>query len=239
MTLVPAVMALLGEKAWWMPRWLDRMLPHFDIEGEAVERELALAAWPEPGYAGPLAADGLAVTADGGRGVGDVELFRGASVRLGHGDTLLVTAADPRAGRAFVLTVAGRIAPSSGRLRVAGHLLPGRAAWVRAHVGVALLDGAADPLRELRRALAGGTTLVAIDGLDTLAGADRDQAAALLRDAADAASARDDRPTLTIVASARREGAALELLSDAHRPSVAALALTTGAAGIQTQVISA
>ncbi|MCG7413758.1 MMPL family transporter [Microbacterium aurum] len=239
MTLVPAVMALLGEKAWWMPRWLDRMLPHFDIEGEAVERELALAAWPEPGYAGPLAADGLAVTADGGRGVGDVELFRGASVRLGHGDTLLVTAADPRAGRAFVLTVAGRIAPSSGRLRVAGHLLPGRAAWVRAHVGVALLDGAADPLRELRRALAGGTTLVAIDGLDTLAGADRDQAAALLRDAADAASARDDRPALTIVASARREGAALELLSDAHRPSVAALALTTGAAGIQTQVISA
>ncbi|WP_312678173.1 MMPL family transporter [Microbacterium sp.] len=239
MTLVPAVMALLGEKAWWMPRWLDRMLPHFDIEGEAVERELQLAEWPEPGFAGPLAADALAVTADGGRGVGEVELFRGASVRLGHGDTLVVTAADPRAGRAFVLTVAGRIAPSSGRLRVAGHLLPGRAAWVRAHVGVALLDGAADPLRELRRALAGGTTLVAIDGLDTLAGADRDQAAALLRDAADAASARDDRPALTIVASARREGAALELLSNAHRPSVAALALTTGTTGTQTQVISA
>jgi uncharacterized membrane protein YdfJ with MMPL/SSD domain len=36
MTLVPAVMALLGDKAWWMPRWLDRVLPHFDIEGEAV-----------------------------------------------------------------------------------------------------------------------------------------------------------------------------------------------------------
>ena len=60
-----------------------------------------------------------------------------------------------------------------------------------------------------------------------------------MRDAADAASARDDRPALTIVASARREGAALELLSDAHRPSVAALSLTTGAAGTQTQVISA
>mgnify|MGYP006968072561 CR=1 FL=1 len=47
-----------GESAWWMPRWMHRVLPHFDIEGEAVERELALAAWPEPGYAGPLAADG-------------------------------------------------------------------------------------------------------------------------------------------------------------------------------------
>ncbi|HEY6799382.1 MAG TPA: MMPL family transporter, partial [Agromyces sp.] len=49
MTLVPAVMTLLGEKAWWMPRWLERILPHFDIEGEAVERELSLANWPEPG----------------------------------------------------------------------------------------------------------------------------------------------------------------------------------------------
>ncbi len=36
--------ALLGDKAWWMPRWLDRVLPHFDIEGAAVERELAPAA---------------------------------------------------------------------------------------------------------------------------------------------------------------------------------------------------
>jgi RND superfamily putative drug exporter len=27
MTLIPAVMALLGERAWWLPRWLDRILP--------------------------------------------------------------------------------------------------------------------------------------------------------------------------------------------------------------------
>ncbi|MBS1848549.1 MAG: MMPL family transporter [Actinobacteria bacterium] len=33
MTLVPAVMALFGESAWWLPRWLDRILPHVDIEG--------------------------------------------------------------------------------------------------------------------------------------------------------------------------------------------------------------
>lgn len=244
MTLGPAIMALLGEKAWWMPRWLDRALPHFDIEGEAVERELALTAWPEPGYTGALAADELSVRVEGGSGVGDITLFHAESIRLEQGGTLLATAADPRAGRAFVLTVAGRVDPSEGRLRVAGHLLPGRGAWVRAHVGVALLDGAAAPLTELRRALAGGTTMVAIDGLDTLTGADRDQAAALLRDAQERGAARTARggaPThpLTIVASARREGPALDVLADAHRQSVTALALTTGTADSPTQVISA
>jgi RND superfamily putative drug exporter len=35
LTLVPAVLQLLGERAWWLPRWLDRMLPHVDVEGES------------------------------------------------------------------------------------------------------------------------------------------------------------------------------------------------------------
>lgn len=33
MTLVPAVLALLGRYAWWLPRWLDRVLPDVDVEG--------------------------------------------------------------------------------------------------------------------------------------------------------------------------------------------------------------
>jgi putative drug exporter of the RND superfamily len=33
MTLVPAVLALTGHRAWWLPRWLDRMLPNLDVEG--------------------------------------------------------------------------------------------------------------------------------------------------------------------------------------------------------------
>ena len=32
--LVPAVMVLLGKRAWWMPRWLERVTPHISIEGE-------------------------------------------------------------------------------------------------------------------------------------------------------------------------------------------------------------
>lgn len=36
MTLMPAVLTLLGDKAWWLPRWLDRILPNIDIEGEQL-----------------------------------------------------------------------------------------------------------------------------------------------------------------------------------------------------------
>lgn len=36
MTLVPAFMALLGDRMWWLPRWLDRLLPTLDIEGESL-----------------------------------------------------------------------------------------------------------------------------------------------------------------------------------------------------------
>ncbi|WP_430788669.1 MMPL family transporter [Actinoplanes sp. G11-F43] len=38
MLLIPAVMHLLGDKAWWIPRWLDRILPNVDVEGAALER---------------------------------------------------------------------------------------------------------------------------------------------------------------------------------------------------------
>ncbi len=42
MVLVPATMNLLGDRNWWLPAWLDRLLPHLDIEGEQ--------ALPSPEY---------------------------------------------------------------------------------------------------------------------------------------------------------------------------------------------
>ncbi|MGY4858768.1 MMPL family transporter [Cryobacterium sp. AP23] len=38
MLLIPAVMHLLGESAWWLPKWLDRILPDVDVEGASLER---------------------------------------------------------------------------------------------------------------------------------------------------------------------------------------------------------
>ncbi|MGW6194897.1 MMPL family transporter [Kribbella sp. NPDC055110] len=36
MTLVPAILSLLGDRAWWFPKWLDRLTPRVDIEGESL-----------------------------------------------------------------------------------------------------------------------------------------------------------------------------------------------------------
>ncbi len=36
MVIIPAVMALLGTSAWYLPRWLDRVLPNVDVEGEKL-----------------------------------------------------------------------------------------------------------------------------------------------------------------------------------------------------------
>ncbi len=35
MTLVPAFLTLMGEKSWYIPRWLDRLLPNITIESAA------------------------------------------------------------------------------------------------------------------------------------------------------------------------------------------------------------
>jgi RND superfamily putative drug exporter len=39
MALVPAVLALLGRRAWWLPNWLDRALPNVDVEGEGLRAQ--------------------------------------------------------------------------------------------------------------------------------------------------------------------------------------------------------
>ena len=39
MVLVPAAMGLVGARAWWLPTWLDRLLPHIDVEGGESDRD--------------------------------------------------------------------------------------------------------------------------------------------------------------------------------------------------------
>ncbi|WP_330325661.1 MMPL family transporter [Streptomyces pseudovenezuelae] len=48
MAIVPAVLALLGDKAWWLPKWLDRALPRVDVEGEALTRAADTPEVPAP-----------------------------------------------------------------------------------------------------------------------------------------------------------------------------------------------
>ncbi|MGW2824252.1 MMPL family transporter [Streptomyces sp. NPDC001443] len=47
MALVPAVLSLLKDKAWSLPRWLDRLLPDIDVEGEKLSRKVPAPVAPD------------------------------------------------------------------------------------------------------------------------------------------------------------------------------------------------
>jgi RND superfamily putative drug exporter len=51
MTLVPAVLALVGDRAWHLPRWIDRRVPDLDVEGEQLMERLEREQ-PKPTSAG-------------------------------------------------------------------------------------------------------------------------------------------------------------------------------------------
>ncbi len=163
MVFVPAVLMLLGDKAWWMPRWLDRLLPSFDVEGEGLRAELELADWPEPGSTDVIAAQGL--TLDGPAG-GD-PLCQDVTFRMPQGTVLLVEGDDPAATSALLLMLAGRIAPSAGLLKVCGLALPIRSGAVRSRVGYVNLR--AEPLDAVWSALDERPRLLVLDGAEAVA----------------------------------------------------------------------
>ncbi|MDO5681578.1 MAG: MMPL family transporter [Propionibacteriaceae bacterium] len=125
MTLVPAVLALLGDKAWWLPKWLDRRLPSFDVEGEAITNVLALRDWP--GNDNVLHTEGFAATGVRGPLAAPVDLH------LAPGEVLVVEG--PAARRTpLLLALAGRLTHVTGRAKVSGGLLPVEAGKVRRQV---------------------------------------------------------------------------------------------------------
>jgi RND superfamily putative drug exporter len=129
MTLVPAAMALAGRAAWWLPKWLARILPNVDIEGEGLRHHLADAAWAKQ-TAGAITVEGASFGLPDAP-IGPIDLD------LPAGDVLVIngSAADRRAVTA---SVAGRIAPLGGRVQVLGFPLPSEAS--RAMRRVALVD---------------------------------------------------------------------------------------------------
>ena len=161
MTLVPAVMTLLGERAWWLPKWLDRLLPVFDVEGEVLSKEMALQEWP--GDDSVLFADDLAVD-------GVLEPF---SLRLTPGDVVgIIGPVGARTGAALALS--GRLETTGGRARVAGALLPEAASRVRRRV--TYLDLAhQDEISTALESVPAGQVVI-VDSVD-LVGAEVDRAA--------------------------------------------------------------
>ncbi|KQV18703.1 MULTISPECIES: MMPL family transporter [unclassified Kitasatospora] len=66
MTIVPAVLALLGDKAWWLPGWLGRLLPNVDVEGAGLTSSLGAGRELD----GPEADDLLSVGGSPAEGAG-------------------------------------------------------------------------------------------------------------------------------------------------------------------------
>ncbi len=131
MTLVPAVLALLGDRAWRLPTWLDRWLPSLDVEGEGLSDHLEHEAWTEEH--GPVAvrAEGISVH-DPTTGS---PVLTGTDLVLRPGE-VVVAAGDTASGRALVAALSGRMRLDAGRLVVLGRFLPTEAAAVRARVGI-------------------------------------------------------------------------------------------------------
>ena len=118
MTLVPALMAALGERAWWLPPFLERQLPVIDVEGEGLERTLEHEAWTAAHGPAVLRAQDLVLADDEGAAL------RGLTLALGGGQVALVRAAEPLTRRALAAAIGGRLQPAGGVLAVADHVLP-------------------------------------------------------------------------------------------------------------------
>ncbi|WP_198668825.1 MMPL family transporter [Homoserinimonas sp. OAct 916] len=219
MSLIPAVLVLFGRHAWWLPAWLERALPSFDVEGEGLRKELAVVGWPDPTREFAIAAEHATVSNASTVVVKDLHLL------LPFGDVLIVRGT-PQSGRStLLLTLAGRLQRVEGPVKVAGFALPMRAAKVRSLVGVARPSRSGDPVADLRAALSHHAVIVIIDDLDAVMHpADRAAFSHLLESAWTDALARDS--SLTIIASCGLMARLDELLP--MGPTVHTALLTSG-----------
>ncbi|TPW74068.1 MMPL family transporter [Schumannella soli] len=158
MTLVPAVMAIAHRHAWYLPKWLDRILPDVDIEGASLAVHRADARWAE-GRTAAIELDALVaapasqpeagrsvVTAstdlsDHGEHAGDRPVTPPVSLTVPRGGIAVVAGEDARR-RLLAATVAGRVPAVAGRALVAGRTLPTEAADVARRVALGDLAAA-------------------------------------------------------------------------------------------------
>jgi RND superfamily putative drug exporter len=167
MTLVPAVLALLGRRAWWLPRWLDARVPQLDVEGEGLLAHLEHEAWVRDH--GPVAvrAEGAEVVDRHGRTV-----LPPVTLVVPTGDLSVVALEDTRTRAALLAALAGRLPVTDGVLVVQDRILPTEAVAVRARVWHLPRFPDASLLERLAsRARAAADLLVVVDAVDEAPGA--------------------------------------------------------------------
>lgn len=194
MVLGPAVMTLLGRRAWWLPSWLDRVLPSLDIEGEALAHQLATRDWPASEAPGAVHVQGLKLRR------GRTTLLDVAELHAPWGATVLLTGPELRR-TALLLALSGRLRADAGRVRVLGLVLPAETRTLRAR-STFVDGGSPDTWAALEDSL--GEIVFVLDA-DALHGPARDRLEAVM--------AGGDR---TVVLSGDHESA--DLLAPARTP---------------------
>jgi len=133
MTLVPAVMTLLGRAAWWMPKWLARLLPNVDVEGDELRRHREALEWAGEQKGMAITVEGVSV-GDGVHRVGPID----ATIPTG---ALVIATGAPAQRRQLAAVLSGRLDLQSGRAQVAGSPLPSEMSRVRRSVALIDLGG--------------------------------------------------------------------------------------------------
>jgi RND superfamily putative drug exporter len=127
MTLVPALMALFKEKAWSFPKFLNRTIPHADVEGEKLGEHIRNSTWAQEHSSSIVHAHYLVLDGDASRHPLTLEWQPGDRLDL---------VAEPQLARVLAATVAGALPPASGSLHVAGHPIPSETRSARSKVSV-------------------------------------------------------------------------------------------------------
>lgn len=128
MTLVPALMALFKQRAWSFPKFLERAIPHADVEGEQLGEHIRSSAWAREFSSSVVHAQYLVV------GEGD-RYSEPLALEWQPGSRLDVVA-EPYLARVLAATLAGALPAISGSLHVAGHPLPSESRGARASVSL-------------------------------------------------------------------------------------------------------
>ena len=201
MTLVPAVLALLGHRAWWLPKWLDDRLPTLDVEGVGLHDHLEHESWTRDHGTAVVRAEDVSVP-----GVLD-------PVSLVVQDpALVVVASEDAAARAALLgALSGRV-DADGRLVVLDRVLPAEGGAVRRQVGLLAGFPSRDQLDHLHQ-----NRLVLVDGVDEFASPDEvaarwatlrslvSEGAVVIAGASHATSAPDDATVVPLAQNQAQE----------------------------------
>ncbi|MGV8911951.1 MAG: MMPL family transporter [Rhodoglobus sp.] len=133
MTLVPALMALFGKAAWWLPAWLNRLLPNVDIEGEQLREHRDELDWAGTQTDHAMSSEFLVV--------GDADHHLGPiSLEIPRGSVVIASGAR-HDRRVMGATLSGVVPPVSGRVQVAGYPLPSHSEDVNKAVALAEIGG--------------------------------------------------------------------------------------------------